>query len=1034
MPELDRRDFLKLVGAGAGAAATAGCSEPVDKLIPYVVQPAEIIPGIPVHYASTCTECSAGCGTVVKTREGRPIKVEGNPRDPVSAGNLCGRGQAAIARTYHPDRYKGPRRREGDGLVDASWDEAVSTLADRIGALRQKGEISKLRVLGGSRGPTLDALIDRWLRAAGADPDAQRLVHQPLGWGALRAASEAVFGAAREPVFDLSGADLVVDFGSDFLDAGPSPTAHARQLAEARAVESFDDGGARLWAVGPRMNLTVSNADRWLPAAAGSEGSVALAVAKLVHDRLRRAGRSVAGDAGAIRRALSGADPAATAERAGLALADLEELADRLVAAEAPVALPPGVSARTPRAVADSAAVLMIDAMLGAVGRTVRIPREDVGRAPATDAQIAALVEDMRAGGVEVLLIHDANPLYSLPADSGFAEALGEVGLVVSFASMADETAERADWVLPDHAPFESWGDSSSRPGVRTLVQPSIRPLHDTQALGDTLLTLGRALGDDVGSRLPSGSFRQVLQQAWSDTDWRAALAAGGVFDEDTSSLPGRIAAGVGELEFAAAELEGGGDFVLVPYARQLFGDGSGASLPWAQETPDPVTKAAWTSWAEVSLETARRLGVSFGDVIRVETGFGPGHVELPVFPRGGVRDDVVAVGIGQGHSVGYYASRGGQPRGANVLSILPDRRDEGGSRAFVATRARLAATGGYERIAITQWTDNQHERGVAPQVALAELHGGNGHGEHGKHGGEDGHGAAGNVARGHFVHGDLGLESPYDPAVDADPESPYRWGMVIDNDRCNGCSACVVACSVENNVPVVGEDNVIRHREMTWIRIERYVGDGKREGGRERRSWPGPLEELGKTDIRHFPMLCQHCGAAPCESVCPVIATYHNPEGLNGMIYNRCVGTRYCANNCTYKVRRFNYFDYALESWPGLLRLQLNPDVTVREQGVMEKCQFCVQRIEAARQPAKDEGRPIRDGEVVPACQQTCPTGAITFGNTRDPEARVVKQADGAPKRAYHSLMSLNTRPGITYLAQVGREVDEHSDGEHHG
>jgi molybdopterin-containing oxidoreductase family iron-sulfur binding subunit len=1023
MPELDRRNFLKLVGAGAGAAATVGC-DPVEKLVPYVIQPEEITPGIPVYYASTCTECSARCGMHVKTREGRPIKLEGNPKDELNVGSLCARGYASLARTYHPDRYTGPRKRGADGLEPVAWDEAISVLTDRLNALRQKGQADRFRVFGGDRGPALGSVIDGFISAIGGDPARQRLVDEPFADRALRQATVAVFGADTRPIFDLSSADVILDFGSDFLDTGTSSVAHAAQFAAARDLAKHKHGGARLVSVGPRMDLTVSNSEQWLPAAAGHEGRVALALAKLVFDAK---GGSVSGDAGTVSSLLSGVDPVAIASAAGIEAGDLTALAEKIAQAGSVVALPPGVAARTNRAVADAAAVLLLNAVAGAVGRAVRIPAETGGSQAASLTEIQQLIDDINAGRVEVLLIHDANPLYSLPAALGFAEALAKVDTVVSTASMADETSEAADWVLPDHAPLEGWGDAS-RPGAHLVVQPTIRPLHDTQALGDLLLTIGRKVGDDVGSQLPSGSFRGVVQKAFGG-NWRKILSDGGVFG-DVATADGTVVGSVGSLDFGTPTLEGDGDYVLVAYPHSFIGDGAAASLPWAQETPHPVTKSSWVSWAEISLATADELGVTFGEVIEIETGFGAGSITVPVYPRGGVRDDVVAVAIGQGHTVGFYASRecdgqAGEARGASVISVLPASADEAGGRAWLATRASLSRTGGFQRIPLSQWTDNQRGRGIAPALTLATLSGAGDHGEH--HGGDEHHGG-GNVARDHFSHSDEGMIAPYDPRNDARPDSPYRWGMTIDNDRCNGCSACVVACAGENNIPTVGQANAIRHREMTWIRIERYIGEGDRSGGNDRRSWPN-REKLGEVDVRHAPMLCQHCGAAPCESVCPVIATYHTPEGLNGMVYNRCVGTRYCANNCVYKVRRFNYFDYGHEHFPGLLSLALNPDVTVRGQGVMEKCTFCVQRIAAARQPAKDEGREIRDGEVVTACQQACPTSAITFGNTRDPQSAVVKSASD-DVRSYHSLMQLNARPAITYLAQVNREADEESHG----
>lgn len=1024
MAELDRRDFLKLVGAGAGAAAAAGCSDPVEKLVPYVIQPESFTPGIAVEYASTCQECTAACGLHVKTREGRPIKLEGNPDHPINQGALCARGQASIQRTYHPDRYEGPMAREGDVLIPTTWDEGIASL---VGSIQQAGG-SKVRVLGGSRGPTLDGLIDQWIGAIGGDPGSQRVTTKTFSDDALRKASGAVFGVESTPLFDLTNADLVIDFGSDFLDTGLSPVEHGRQFAGAQNLGTHKEGGARLVSIGPRMNLTVSSADQWLAAAPGSEGPIALALAKAVFEQAQADGQIISGDVEALRKVLVNVDTADAARASGLTAAEITALAERIGKAKSPVALPPGAAANNQRGTAAAAAVLVLNVVAGAIGRSVKIP-EPASSTASNLGDIKNLIADMAAGRVDVLLIHDANPLYTLPADAGFEAALEKVGLVVSLAALADETSQHADLVLPDHTALESWGDAAPRTGVRSIVQPTVRPLHDTQALGDTLLGVGRGLG----AIMPEGSFRGLLEAAWSDTNWREALARGGVFSSGGPYAAGAVASSVANIEFRAPQFEGNGDFVLIAYPHSFLGDGSGAALPWMQETPDPVTKAMWTSWAEISNPTAEKLGVRFGEMIAIKTGFGADSINLPVYPRGGVRDDVVAVAVGQGHTVGYYSSlevdgRPGIARGASVLSILPARTDEAGGQAFLSAKASLSSIESYYRIPISQWTDNQRERELAPEISLlalaksadAEGHG-EGHGEHHQRGGFIGT---------HFVHSDLGMEAPYHEANDAAPDSPYRWGMVIDNDRCNGCSACVVACSIENNIPPVGQEQVTRHREMSWIRIERYLGDGEKGvGGEERRPHPNG-ETLGQVNVRHVPMLCQHCGAAPCESVCPVIATYHTPEGLNGMVYNRCVGTRYCANNCTYKVRRFNYFDYGNDNWPGLMALGLNPDVTVRQQGVMEKCTFCVQRIETARQPAKDEGREIRDGEVITACQQTCPTNAITFGNTRDPESAVTKEGEAQQQRSYHSLMVLNTRPAILYLAQANREDDERSHG----
>ncbi|MGY8802649.1 MAG: 4Fe-4S dicluster domain-containing protein [bacterium] len=1013
MPELDRRDFLKLVGASTGAAAAAGCGDPVEKLIPYVVQPEEVLPGTSKTYASTCMECSAACGLHVTSREGRPIKLEGHPEHPINKGKLCARGQVGHGRTYHPDRYEGPTM----GGAASTWQDAQAAVAAKI-----KANPSGTWILGAPVGPTLAGVMDEFVSVTGA---AGRVVYDPFSQDALRSATQLVFGRSVTPQFDLSSADLVLDFSSDFLDQGLSPVEHARQFSEAKDVSKH--GGAALISVGPRLTMTASKADKWITSRPGGEGALALALAMAVFSKNSGA---VGGDLRGINDLFRGQNTGQLLKQAGVDQHSFDALVARVLKAEHAVALPPGVSIRSSNATSDTAAVLLLNVLFGALGSRLTVPAEDSAEHGAPYAEIQSLIAAMKAGSVDVLLIHGSNPLYSLPTSSGFAEALGKVGTVVSFATLKDETAQAAGILLPDNDSFESWGDAEPRTGVRSLVQPTIRPLFDTQQIGDTLLAIARETGATVGD----GSFLDRLKANWSGLDWRATVAAGGSF-APVAAPATAMAPTVSQVNIAAPALSGSGNFTLMAYPHSFIGDGSAATLPWMQEIPDPVARASWLSWLEISDAACEKLGVDYGEVVEVTTP--AGSLKLPVYPRGGIPDDVIAIATGQGHTVGHYASlegdgRPGVARGVNVVELLADATDEQGGRAWLSTKASVAVTGLYQRIPLTQFTDNQRGRKLAPTISLAALAAGSGSLSH-----HDAQAAAADHGDGHEKpldgHGGGNGESheillPFDAANDAHPDSDYRWAMSIDNDKCTGCGACVAACYTENAIPIVGEEGMARHREMSWIRIERYVDEGDRTGGLERRPHPD-REALGKTDVRYAPMLCQHCGAAPCESVCPVIATYHTPEGLNGMVYNRCVGTRYCGNNCSYKVRRFNYFDYSRHNWPGNLNLMQNPDVTTRQQGVMEKCSFCVQRIMTARQTAKNEDRPIADGEVVTACQQTCPSQAIEFGNAKDKKSKVVVTSNNE-KRAYHSLHVLNTRPAITYLKQVDRADDERSHG----
>jgi molybdopterin-containing oxidoreductase family iron-sulfur binding subunit len=435
----------------------------------------------------------------------------------------------------------------------------------------------------------------------------------------------------------------------------------------------------------------------------------------------------------------------------------------------------------------------------------------------------------------------------------------------------------------------------------------------------------------------------------------------------------------------------------LLVYPSPNLYDGRGANRPWLQELPDPVTKCVWNSWIEVHPETAHLLGVESGDVLVVSSL--AGELEVPVYVYRGIRRDTVAMPIGQGHE-GY--GRWARGRGVNPLRLLPAAADAAtGSAAWLSTRVALRRAGRRVQLANVQGADEDHDREIAEVLGLPAAI------------------AAEREGREALAERPAEL---VEAAEDADPKSPYRWGMAIDLSSCIGCSACVTACYAENNVPTVGEEQCARGREMAWIRVERYYEQVATEGGHAVAAHGAA--EAGSAagfHVVHLPVMCQHCGNAPCEPVCPVYATYHNPEGLNIQVYNRCVGTRYCANNCPYKARRFEWFAY---DHPFPLNLQLNPDVTVREKGVMEKCTFCVQRIAAAKNEAKREGRPVEDGEVIPACAQTCPADAIVFGNLRDPQSRVARLARSG--RSYHVLGELNTRPAVTYLKEVARGREE--------
>ncbi|MEN8143517.1 MAG: molybdopterin dinucleotide binding domain-containing protein, partial [Gemmatimonadota bacterium] len=555
---------------------------------------------------------------------------------------------------------------------------------------------------------------------------------------------------------------------------------------------------------------------------------------------------------------------------------------------------------------------------------------------------------------------------------------------VISLATHLDETASGAGWILPAHHALEAWGDIEVRSSWRALAQPAMQPLFDTRQAEDILLAMSPE-GSETG--LP-GDFKTFLEDSWRALQpagsgpferwWRGVVQAGGAQPAQAADrLSGQAIAADAAPElreaatnyrFAALSPSEGTQLVVSPTVQMY--DGRGANRSWMQELPDPVTRVVWNSWVEMHPDTAQELGVRTGDVVEVSSA--SGSVQASVYTYRGIRPDTVSIPLGQGHTAyGRYAAG----RGVNALDLLAADVDErSGALAFAGTSVEIRATGERSPLAVMQGGDTDLGREIAEIVGVAEARA---------------------AIREHHVD----LSELVKEAYDSDPKSPYRWGMSVDLNACTGCGACVTACYAENNVPVVGETLCAQGREMSWMQIERFY------------------EETNDGDFQtvYQPVMCQQCGDAPCEPVCPVYAAYHTPEGLNGQIYNRCVGTRYCANNCPYKVRRFNWYTY---EFPYPLNLQLNPDVTVRETGVMEKCSFCVQRINRAKIEAKREGRLVADGEVVTACMQTCPTHAITFGNLKDPESAVSRKAKSA--LSYHVLDELNTRPGVTYQPKV--------------
>ncbi|HMG69539.1 MAG TPA: molybdopterin-dependent oxidoreductase [Gemmatimonadaceae bacterium] len=1012
-----RREFLKVLGVGTAATAMVGCSsDKVERLIPYLVSPDQTVPGVSTYYATTCRECSAGCGVIAETRDGRTIKLEGNPDHPVNRGALCARGQSALQGLYNPDRYRGPMVRRNGKLQSVSWEEALQLFAQKLGETRSTGGAGNAVFINQHESGSFPGFLDTWLAGFG----------MPAHLGYDAGADHAVIAANRQsygvawPRLDFRAARLVVSIGADFLDSWGAMVPQQLDFADARADH---ENSPRLIYVGPRRSLTGLNADQWIDCKPGSEM--------------------------AIVRLLAGQLPVeAAAQATGVGAAVLDAFAREFGTSTPSMVLAGGGGGD---ALEVALAVNALNQSRGNVGVTIKPNEGYLGfDRMAAPAELRALAERMSTGGVSLLMVRGANPAFTLPKAVGFAAAAAKVPFKVSFSSYPDETSELADLILPDHHPLEQWGDAEPVRGTISLQQPTMDPVFDTRATSDVLIALAKR---DPGSaaRYPMTDYRTWLMSRFPGGPAGVAAAlprgiASGSLGEPTTARP------VPALR-PAAPIEGtSGNMYLVVYPHPLIGDGRGANKPWLQEIPDPVTKICWQTVAEMNPVTAEKMGLANGDLVTVQTS--AGSLTLPVLRYPGTQRDTVAIGTGRGHThAGRYAAAGFNP-----LEILPLGEDRAGGVAFVSTKASVSKAGGYKQIVTTEGSARQHGRGIGQAIAIADLRAGRpGHDTGASHVAEVAstaapEGAAGEHAEG-AEHGEEmpgaaphqflpGLRSPV--ANDAqgeqgDPNSKdkgmydpnhwsgmakRRWAMTVDLARCTGCAACVSACYAENNIPTVGADwqvgqflpdrtgfgaNLLRSREMAWIRIERYY-EGGEDGGAD-------------FDTRFIPMMCQHCGNAPCEPVCPVYATYHSPDGLNVQVYNRCVGTRYCSNNCPYKVRYFNWFGYGEPArpqyaFPEPLNWQLNPDVTVRGKGVMEKCTFCVQRIREAENRAAAEKRPLKPDEFTTACAAGCPSRAIVFGDAADATWTVTQMAKDA--RAYHVFEELNTFTAVVYLKKV--------------
>jgi MoCo/4Fe-4S cofactor protein with predicted Tat translocation signal len=980
-----RRDFLKYLGfSTAAAAVAASCEMPVKKAIPFANKPEDIVPGISNYYATTYVQDGDVVSVLAKVRDGRPIKIEGNDLSPITKGGTSARVQASVLDLYDTARLRFPTI-DGKEVTFEAIDKA---LAGAVG-----GNVVILTSTITS--PSTKAIIAEFLAK---NPGSRHVTYDAVSYSAMLQANEATYGVRGIPSYHFENAKAIVSLGADFLGTWLSPVEFSKQYATGKKIDEKNPSMSKHIHFESVASLTGSNADEKYLHRPSETGAIAAALLSAVN------GQGVTG--------ISDAKLKAGIEKAAKALNENKGAA-LVVAGSNDVNVQIIVNA--------------INNAIGAGGTTINWGVMNHQRA-GVDADFVRLVEDMNAGIVNTLLVYGANPAYTWFDAEKFKDGLKKVRTTVSFASKMDETAELCKFVVPDHHYLESWGDAEAKTGHFSFIQPTIYPLFKTRQWQDSLLKWS---GNTV-------DYLAYLKNFWSaklggQTGWDKALQDGVISLGESATKPGSFnGAAVGAAVAAATSGKKGGKYELVLYEKVGIGAGQGASNPWLQELPDPVTRATWDNYVIVSPALARTmLDIDLNNggqadayevnppkkVVKVVAN--GKEISLPVLIIPGTHPDTIGIAVGYGRSNNIGKAAAGVGQNAFPLASISN-----GVVSFSNSSVEITVTGEKYPVALTQ-THNRYDTTqgnrteVMKELTLADYK---------KHPTEI------REERDHELKPWGGLEKfesqgTIYPVYD---RPGIKWGMSVDLNTCTGCGACVVACNAENNVSVVGKPEVLRGHEMHWLRIDRYYSG-----------------DMDNPNVVFQPLMCQHCDNAPCENVCPVAATNHSSEGINQMTYNRCIGTRYCANNCPYKVRRFNWSDYTgsdsfgnnqegivndvvLNMNDDLTRMVLNPDVTVRSRGVIEKCSFCVQRLQESKLKAKKESRPLVDSDIKVACQQACPTNAITFGNANDKHSAITMVRTENPNRQFYVLEQLHVLPGVTYLAKVRNTESAHGEGKH--
>jgi len=947
---LTRRDFLRLMGASMALAGFSGCRRPIEKIVPYLSQPEEVILGLLNYYATSMPFGLDAFGLMVENHEGRPTKIEGNKLHPSTSGGSNPYLQASILNLYDPDRLKGVYF---NGELK-SWAKFVEYWREIFASHSVSKGLGLAMLAGSFSSPTLFQLKSEFMRRF---PQAQWITYDAVNDNNIFQGIETAFGSRLKPVYHFNKADYILSLDSDFLYLESNNVANAYKFAEGRRLNSSHDKINHLCVVESDYSVTGAAADTRIPLASSNIYDY---VIYLAH-KLKTAGIDV------------GFDPKPV-NLENLPVEKVDSIVNDLVRTRGKNIILAGRN-QPPQV---HALVSAINYALENCGETVDyIEMQDVSLT--NKNKLISLADRINSGEISTLVMVGCNPVYSSPVDIDLKSALNKVQHKIYLSDYRDETSEAADWLIPRVHFLESWSDARSWDGIPGVVQPQIQPLYGGKSECEffNLITTGK---DERGYDVVRTTWKKFLGNNDFEAKWRKVLHDG--LYPDGKMKPASVKLSVNDVNNSISGISGpvvdGYELVFRPDYKVY--DGRFTNNAWLQELPDPITKLVWDNAALVSVGTAKELNSKNGDFIEIK--YKENRLKIPVWIVPGHADDSVTIPMGYGRS---KAGRVGNNTGFNAFKLLTS---DGGN---IISGVSIEKTGGKYPLASTQDHSKMEGRPLVRTASIKQYRG-----------------------YSHFAGEMVHIPNLHSLWKEHKYDTGYQWGMTIDLNLCTGCGACTIACQAENNIPVVGKHEAGYGREMHWMRIDRYFGDDEHN--------PRILVQ---------PVACQQCEMAPCEQVCPVAATNHDEEGLNLMTYNRCVGTRYCSNNCPYKVRRFNFFNYTKKMFESLKMAQ-NPDVTVRSRGVMEKCNYCLQRINRAKINAKNHGRRVKDGEIVTACQQACPTGAIKFGNLLDPESEVAKSVQN--ERSYAILAEFNTRPRTIYLARIFNTDDDGAEKRHHG